>query len=201
MATLKLNNTTVFTETNGAASIPSGVTIGNGVNFPAGHVLQVLSTTVTDRASSTDVDASGLGADVGLNVTIIPKSSNSKFYVIVNVGLGTTTGGNSWAIILSRDGVRVGNGASTGVHYGVLFRSVDHAGSTGTDTNHGVGGSGSYTDETSGITGTPITYKAGLTSEGGTSYINRVESDYAGGTTSVAAAYAQSTITVMEIQK
>jgi len=40
MATLKLNNTTVFTETNGIASIPTGVTIGNGVKFPAGHVLQ-----------------------------------------------------------------------------------------------------------------------------------------------------------------
>jgi len=35
MATLKLNNTTVFTETNGAASIPSAV------KFPAGHVVQV----------------------------------------------------------------------------------------------------------------------------------------------------------------
>ena len=41
MATLKLNNTTVFTETNGIASIPTGVTIGNGVKFPAGHVVQV----------------------------------------------------------------------------------------------------------------------------------------------------------------
>jgi hypothetical protein len=35
MATLKLNNTTVFTESNGAASIPSAV------KFPAGHVIQV----------------------------------------------------------------------------------------------------------------------------------------------------------------
>ena len=52
MATLKLNNTTVFTETNGAASIPSAV------KFPAGHVIQVKpfnSTAGTDNTTTSEV--------------------------------------------------------------------------------------------------------------------------------------------------
>jgi len=55
---------------------------GSGV--PAGSILQVKSTIVTARNSSTDYDTSGTGADCGLNVTINPiKKTGSHFYIIV----------------------------------------------------------------------------------------------------------------------
>ena len=170
----------------------------DGTTF--GTVLQVAATTVNAVASTSNTDASGIGGDVGLNVTITPKSSNSKFLITVHIGSGTNTGGNSWVGILSRDGTKVGNGDADANHPGILFRSVDHAGNTGTDVNHGVGASGYYMDNTSGTKGSPITYKCGITGESSTSYINRCEGDL----TSSTAAYAgrtSSTITVTEIAK
>jgi len=87
MATLKLNNTTVFTETNGIASIPSGVTIGNGVKFPAGHVLQVLvnqnNNSFVGPGDSSTVWTDGSAT---LSVTINCVSANPKFLVIQTAG-------------------------------------------------------------------------------------------------------------------
>ena len=179
----------------------SGGNVSWGAGVPAGSVIQVKSTTVTDRASSSVSSASGTGGDVGLNVSITPLSSTSHFFIQVYVGIATTTAGNSWCIILSRDGTRVGNGEDTGNHYGVLFRGPDHAGNTGGDTNHGVGGSGFYLDTTSGTIGTSITYKGGLAAEQGSAYLNRCEGDYNSASNQVPSSYTQSSITVMEIQQ
>ena len=55
-------------------------TSGNGVQIP-GHVLQIVE---AEYSTQTDV-ASGSYADLGLSVTITPKSSSSKIYVITNV--------------------------------------------------------------------------------------------------------------------
>ena len=55
-------------------------TSGNGVNIP-GHVVQIVE---AEYSTQTDV-ASGDYADLGLSVTITPKSSSSKIYVITNV--------------------------------------------------------------------------------------------------------------------
>jgi hypothetical protein len=168
---------------------------------PVGTVLQVQATTVVGVASTNETNTNGLGGDVGLNVTITPISSNSKFLIMVNIGIGSTSG-NTWAGILSRNGVRTGNGTPEASRSGALFRSVDHAGNNGADTNHGVGASGSFMDNTSGTPGTAITYRLGITGEGAPSYINRVESDYSTGDgSSAATARTSSTITVMEIVK
>jgi len=191
--------TTTITGATGVSQVQAGA-IEHG-DLPSGSVLQVQSAVVTTIASSTVTNCSTIGGDVGLNVTITPLSSTSKFYISVDIGIGTTAGGNSWVGILSRDGSKVGNGTDSGVHKGVLFRAPDHVGGSGVDTNHGVGGSGSYVDSTSGVAGTATTYKLGLAGEGTTSYINRVESDYNGGTTAAPATYTSSTIVVMEIEK
>ena len=74
MATLKLNNTTVFTESNGAASIPSAV------KFPAGHVVQVVELHDDNYVT---INAASIKC---YDVQITTKQSNSKIYVIANLG-------------------------------------------------------------------------------------------------------------------
>jgi hypothetical protein len=55
-------------------------TIGSGVVFPAGHVIQVVyaeSTTATSITSTTQ----GSGTSTGLSATITPVSSSNKFFI------------------------------------------------------------------------------------------------------------------------
>ena len=67
------------------------LTTGNQSDFPAGSVLQVVSTEKSDQfttASTTFVDVTGMSA------TITPTSSSSKILIIFSVGLvGNSTGG------------------------------------------------------------------------------------------------------------
>ena len=167
-----------------------------GSKVPAGTVLQVQSTVVTDRNSSTDTDTSGTGTDVGLNVTITPKKSGSYFFIQCSIGIGTTTS-DSWGIILSRDGTRIGNGVDSSSRNGVFFRGPDHAGAAGNDDNHGVGASNQYVDTTGSTAGTSITYKCGLVTQTGTAYINRNASN--ADNSAVYGSYTSSSVTVMEI--
>ena len=165
----------------------------------SGSVLQVVSKSLHDPYTLSWQDTTGIGGDIGLNVSIVPKKSNSKFLVTVDIGIGSCSGA-SWAGILSRNGTRVGNGNVYPDHSGVLFRGVDHAGNNGTDVNHGLGASGSYMDSPSVSAGTTLTYMCGFTGETGTVYINRSESDYATASTNQPAnARTTSTITVTEI--
>ena len=171
---------------------------GSGV--PAGSILQVKSTIVTARNSSTDYDTSGTGADCGLNVTINPiKKTGSHFYIIVSIGLGTVTSSDSWAIVLSRDGTRILNGVDSSNRNGIFVRGIDHAGHTGTDVNHGVGAMNHGVDTSGGTAGASTTFKAGLVTQqsSSTAYINRTEGNddvlYTYGS------YTSSSITVMEI--
>ena len=169
---------------------------GSGV--PAGSILQVKSTIVTARNSSTDTDTSGTGADCGLNVTINPiKKTGSHFYVIVSIGIGTVTSSDGWAIILSRDSTRILNGVDASNRNGVFMRGVDHTGHTGTDGNHGLGAMNHGVDTSGGTAGASTTFKAGLVAQAGTAYINRTEThdDVA----YVYGSYTSSSITVMEI--
>ena len=183
---------------SGTSAVTGGkLTTAAGV--VSGHVLQVKSTVVTALNSTNTQDASGIGGDVGLNLVITPVSSSSYFLIMCMVGIATCEG-NSWAAILSRDGSKVGNGTDTGVHRGAWFRGVDHTGNSGSDTNHGVGGAGLYMDTTSGTAGVSRTYRCGFVSETGTFFLNRVESDYSGGTNAAPATYTTTTFTVMEIQ-
>jgi len=105
MATLKLNNTTVFTETNGAASIPSGV------KFPAGNILQVVQTqdhktfSYTNTSSwywgtsSTRADDSHGGVASYLNCTLTTKGTNSNFLVCANLqNAGASAAGYTWGM-------------------------------------------------------------------------------------------------------
>ena len=179
--------------------------ISSGNVIASGTVLQVQSTTLTGPASYTgNSNPDGTGANLGLNVSITPKSSNSAFYVMCSIGVGSTTSGNTWAILLIRDNARVnaGMGAAAASHLGgIWFKSVDHAGNNGTDTNHGVGATGVYLDNNSSTAGVATTFSARGVAEGGSGHINYVESDYTGTGAGPVSSRTQSTITVWEIEK
>jgi len=112
MATLKLNNTTVFTETNGIASIPTGVTIGNGVKFPAGHILQVLANQSNNFiVNPADTTTAWTDGSTTLSITLNCISTNPKFLVIQTAGHSynhsQTLYGNSYFTMKCNRGVTI----------------------------------------------------------------------------------------------
>ena len=196
MSAIYVNSIKDKTNTREIAS-DSGRAWSWGSGVPAGTVLQVQSVVVTDRNSSTNTDTSGTGTDVGLNVTITPKKSGSHFFIHCSIGVGTVVSGDSWGIILSRGGTKIGNGVDVSNRNGVFFRGVDHAGDTGGNADHGIGASNHYVDKTGSTAGTSITYKCGLITQAGTAYINRYESN--NDNVDVHGSYTSSSVTVMEI--
>jgi hypothetical protein len=168
----------------------------------AGAILQVKSTFVSSVNTTTNVDARTIGGTVGLEVSITPVSSNSQFLILCDIGIGFTAG-NTYAVILSRNNSKIGGGDVQTNNASVWFRGPNRAGSSGADSNHGVGSSGMFLDTTSGTAGTAISYKANMSGEGSPTGINRVLADYTvgdGGATAVSSR-CSSSITVMEILK
>ena len=76
MAILKLNNTTVLTETSGVASI------ANTVKFPAGHVIQ---TVYAETSALFDITNTTPPGDLVLSKSIIPTNSSSKILVMIQL--------------------------------------------------------------------------------------------------------------------
>ena len=88
MAILKLNDTTVFTETSGTASI------SDNVQFPAGHVVQVLQSVKSDTDSTRKGFGSGFDDITGTDqngsgnifcVKITPKYNTSKIMITASI--------------------------------------------------------------------------------------------------------------------
>jgi len=201
MANIKLGGTTAISESSGAITIPAG-TLGSGVTFPAGHILQVKSTCVKDRNSTGTTSTTGTGADVGLNVTITPVSSTSDFFIQLHVGIVSSASSNSNGFILSKgtssisDATKMAgaNGAdNAGNATGVWVRGTKYT----QDTNHALGISAHYLDTVSGSG--VRTYKAGLVSQTSTvTYINRSANNDPSAL--VYGSLTSSSLTVMEIQ-
>lgn len=159
-----------------------------------GKVLQVQSVTLTGRYTTTNASSAGVGTDIGLKVSITPKSATSKFLVTINVG-AAGSGGVSWGAILSRDGVRIGNGDSFSGFDGCIFRGFGNT----ADYNHTQGGGhGQFLDTTTGTVGTARTYLCGFGVQSGLLRINSDLNAYPG-SAPFAHSTSNSTITVMEI--
>ena len=186
----------VTTGTSGQVLTSGGVGVAPTFQTAAGggKVLQVVSTTVTDRNSTTNTDTSGVGTDVGLNVTLTSQSSTSRYLIMLNMGIISGSGGESVGIILSKGGSKLANGVDVSSRNGVWARSPAYTG----NGNHASSLSASYLDTTSTTSGSSVTYKAGLVMQTGTGYINKAAVDT--NTSSVYGSYTSSTITVMEIE-
>jgi hypothetical protein len=174
------------------------IALGSGATatgFGGGKCLQVVSTNVTDRNTTTVTDTSGVGGDLGLSVAITPTTSTSKFLITVSLGIvGGLNGSSAWGIILVRDTTRIGNGVDLSSRNGVFMRGTYYY----ADGNHSSAHTGTYYNETSGTVGTPITFKAnGVVQATGTMILNYSASNT--DTTNPYGSYTNSSITVMEI--
>ena len=151
------------------------------------------STVVTDRNSSTLHDTSSTGTDCGLNVTIVPKSNTSDFFLTFSVGICGSPLNNSIGFILSKDGTKIGNGVDVDARNGIWTKSIRYS----IDTNHGFGASATYLDTVSGLGSRA--YKVGLISQNTNPvYINRSASGV--NDILVYGSYTSSSLTVFEIQ-
>ncbi len=150
-------------------------------NGGVGKILQVVSTTKTDTASTT---TSGSWTDIsGLSVTITPSSTSSKIFILVTIGSISSSGGTSVGFLLRRGDTRVGNSTSETKQSGIgnaYAGSQDYLQTISTN----------YLDSPNTTSAT--TYKMQWRPSGGTSYLGQ----YTGNATEY---NGSSTITVMEV--
>ena len=148
-------------------------------NLPAGSVLQVVSTTKTDTFATTSATFTDL---TSLSVSITPKSSSNKIFVIVNTGMSSSSGSGLSVFNLVRNSTNIAQPATSPTFVG----TIDAYQAGGTDFILPV--SFSFLDSPSTTSST--TYKVQVRTNSGTLYINqRQTGDCA----------FVSTITVMEI--
>jgi hypothetical protein len=108
-----------FDEWQDSNGVP--VASGAGGKFVApGKILQVVQTFKNDVFSASV--ATGVVVDItGLSVSITPTSTSSKIMVFVDVSIGqNSSGDNGNAILLTRNGTKVGFGVEEGSRTGVL---------------------------------------------------------------------------------
>jgi len=150
----------------------------------SGTVLQVQSTTVTAQTAST---SSSSWADItNLSVSITPKSSTSKVFVMVNMEVGGNGSADDTYYGLYRDSTILGQGSGGSNNATMVYRfTYDGA---GYQTYQTVNLSTNYLDSPASTSS--LTYKMRWWTRVGTIYLNRR------GDTTVG---ASSTITVMEI--
>ena len=166
-------------------------TISSNVVFPAGHVLQVVSSVKKDTDSGTSstyetitgTDQNGSGSV--FSVVITPKQNNSYFFVntMLHAGLGDAY---TLAFGIQRDGTILDTTSGSTME----AMAMDYANSIAQSVrNVNV----NYLDKNASATaGTSITYRPVIKrSLGSTWYINRISSN--------SAYTCLSTITVMEI--
>ena len=170
---------------NSSAS-SDGITLSSDgkVAFPntsTGKILQVVSTTKTDTASTT---TSGSWVDIsGLSVTITPSSASSKIFIMLTIGSVSSAGGYSVGFLLRRNDTRVGNSASDTKQSGIgnaYAGNQDYLQTISTN----------FLDSPNTTSAT--TYKVQWRNSSGTSYLGQ----YTGNATEY---NGSSTITVMEV--
>ena len=188
------------------AGVASGVissavtgTLGSGVTFPAGHVLQCLSKFWGEPLSSTSKASANSFTTFGdLWIAITPASGN-KVLILVQTNIsGSSYNDGQPNLALFRDSTKIGMGTSAGsripVSVGVpAFSSAFHAAVADNVSIH-------YLDDPSADGSTAFTYKIGLGVRGSgsaTAYINRPPTD----SNSAEHSRTSSSITVMEIKQ
>ena len=181
MSTLNVNN---INEAGGVDAVITGGVLDSG-SLPAGSILQVVSTTKTDAASTTSTSFSDVS---GLSVSITPSSATSKVLVSYTVQGNGRAGSTSLFVRLLRDSTLISAGAAAGNRTEVSGHSL-----TGEFAIETTGGN--FLD--SPATTSAITYKIAFSSSvsGQAAYINRAHQDTDAATTP----RGVSSITVMEV--
>jgi hypothetical protein len=165
----------------------SGTVLTNGTNtnFPAGSVVQVVSTTKTDSYSNA---AQNAWNDVtGLSVSITPSSSSNK--ILVTGQLSYAASSNLYFRL-----VRASTAIAVGDTAGSRISCTGASGYNFADGNVGENANFNFLDSPSTTSST--TYKIQVYGFNITQYVNRVVTD----TDSAISPRNASTITVMEIK-
>jgi hypothetical protein len=189
MATLSVGGTTVFD----GATLQSGAVL-TSATFPGeinssgggGHVLQVVSTTITDQLSYT---SQNIYYDIaGLTATITPSFTSSKILIMCDVAIANAN--SNGYVALLRGSSFVGVGPSSGSRSRVSSSNFYNSG-----TNQLDGATFQYLDSPSTTSAT--TYKVqSITDSSQATYVNRTPGDV----DAVYGVRSQSTITLMEVK-
>ena len=201
MSRLNVNKITGTTGTESGAPITlsgDAATLASTVTFPAGHILNVQSTTITTALDLGSVASGGSVQVTGLTVAITPKATSSKMLLMYNVMASMSALGGMSSLILKRDSTAIG--VATGLNTNQVALTV------GFDNYDNVAGpvaqrtavaSGTFLDSPS--TTSEITYKVFLVNSSGSSRTLYVNRNVTNGT-NVYDVRGTSTLTVMEIQ-
>lgn len=156
----------------------STLDLSAGAVFPAGNVIQVVSTTKTDTFSTTSTTLTDV---TGLSASITPTSTSNKILVIVSAQIGASASAVT-RLSLKRDATSIA-GSSTNPDY---FYEGDANLGNGLYDMKAI--AVHYLDSPS--TASAVTYKLQASQSSGTFYLN---------TRSAGGLYGTSTITLMEI--
>jgi hypothetical protein len=167
-----------------AGGLPDGIIqsadLATGVG---GKILQVVSTTKTDTASTT---TSGSFTDIsGMSVSITPSATSSKIFIILSLGSISSDEGIAVGFRILRDSTEIGSASSGTDRKG--FTNV-YGGSTSGD-EYIMSASHNFLDSPS--TTSSITYKLQWRTSSSASYLNKY---YANSENN-----GSSTITVIEV--
>jgi hypothetical protein len=161
-------------------------TLGSGTVYTAGVPRQIVQTVVTSATSLASSTGSTF-TDLGLSVSITPRSTNSKILIKFSVNMGLSVG-NDLAIRIMRDATPIAIGDSAGSR----IRATINSGLYDNESSKPI--SFEYLD--SPATASAITYKLQYSHTGGTAFLNKSATD----TDSTSYYRSASSITVQEIE-
>ena len=165
-------------------SFPAGPRLAN-VNMPVGSVLQVVSTTKTDKFSYSAADTNFYDV-TGLSASITPSSTSSKILVMASVLISDTNASyySLMGVRIARSGTAVGTGTAS---FASGIASVSAADSSSAYASVPL----LYLDSPSSTSA--LTYNIQINQRIGGTVVIQVNADRGG------SAIGSSTITVMEI--
>jgi len=189
-------NVTLNGTANDLGTVSAG-TLGSGVTFPAGHAIKIYSQTfrgIDSNGTNSYVIIGDGDADKLEIVTDTPKSSSSKFLIMVAIGAATDNGGATTAFRLTRGGSFI---TESGTDYTPLeLRTASSFRIGGGDSNHPFGISFSFLDSPNSTSA--LTYAVQFKNQSSlTSYINRSSAN--SNVADTYGTYTSSTLTIFEI--
>jgi hypothetical protein len=173
--------------TSGATTLSNVTagTLGSGITFPDGHILQVKSTTVTDTPSIT---SSSQWLDwTGLSVSITPSSASNKIFITASINVSTASD-SAQRLVRGSTPICIGNASAS-------RRQATSGGNIHRGDHEMCQFSVNYLDSPNTTSAT--TYKMqGIDETSETQWLNRERTDGDEASDSIGA----STITVMEVK-
>ena len=170
-----------------AGTVTANAFSGDGsalTGISGGKVLQVVSATKTDTASTTSTT---YGDITGLSVSITPSSTSSKIYVVFSVAAGNSNGSANYRLVRNSTAIAIGDAAGS--------RTQSTISSQAGAGNRMEGLGSNYLDSPSTTSATTYKVQWRVQNSGTNIYLNRSASD----SDNESHPRGSSTITVMEI--